>query len=132
MSALKTLLVQNEKRKIKGCTHYFVFNFFFFFLPQQQFSRTIKHLKEELARQQKLNSHLQTSELSNGVSPSSHLTHEIDVLRGDRESMKKEVFLLKKTAEEREIRIETQKQTLIAREESIKKLLEMLQSKGLR
>ncbi|XP_071815603.1 ELKS/Rab6-interacting/CAST family member 1-like isoform X1 [Apostichopus japonicus] len=97
----------------------------------QQFSRTIKHLKEELARQQKLNSHLQTSELSNGVSPSSHLTHEIDVLRGDRESMKKEVFLLKKTAEEREIRIETQKQTLIAREESIKKLLEMLQSKGL-
>lgn len=96
----------------------------------QHFSRTIKQLKEELARQQKLNSHLQTSELSNGVPPS-HLTHEIETLRSERESMKKEIFLLKKTAEEREIRIETQKQTLTAREESIKKLLEMLQSKGL-
>ncbi|KAF0034885.1 hypothetical protein F2P81_012643 [Scophthalmus maximus] len=42
-----------------------------------------------------------------------------------------ELFLLRKTLEEMELRIETQKQTLGARDESIKKLLEMLQSKGL-
>jgi hypothetical protein len=33
--------------------------------------------------------------------------------------------------QELEIRLETQKQTLIARDESIKKLLEMLQNKGM-
>lgn len=38
---------------------------------------------------------------------------------------------MRKTLEEMELRIETQKQTLNARDESIKKLLEMLQSKGL-
>uniref|UniRef100_A0A669CQ55 ELKS/RAB6-interacting/CAST family member 1 n=1 Tax=Oreochromis niloticus TaxID=8128 RepID=A0A669CQ55_ORENI len=43
----------------------------------------------------------------------------------------KELFLLRKTVEEMELRIDTQKHTLTARDESIKKLLEMLQSKGL-
>lgn len=33
--------------------------------------------------------------------------------------------------QELELRLETQKQTLIARDESIKKLLEMLQNKGM-
>ena len=47
------------------------------------------------------------------------------------ERQAKELFLLRKTLEEMELRIETQKQTLNARDESIKKLLEMLQSKGL-
>ena len=42
----------------------------------------------------------------------------------------KEVKILRKTVDEMELRLETQKQTLTARDESIKKLLEMLQSKG--
>lgn len=36
-----------------------------------------------------------------------------------------------KNKQELELRIETQKQTLTARDESIKKLLEMLQTKGM-
>ena len=40
------------------------------------------------------------------------------------------MIIMKKTIEELEIRIESQKQTLEARDESIKKLLEMLHSKG--
>ena len=43
----------------------------------------------------------------------------------------KELKILRKTVDEMELRLETQKQTLTARDESIKKLLEMLNSKGL-
>ena len=59
-----------------------------------------------------------------GSSPS----HGSDTLNRDKYG--KEVLILRKTVEEMELRIETQKQTLSARDESIKKLLEMLQSKG--
>uniref|UniRef100_UPI00355C9F1B ERC protein 2 n=1 Tax=Rattus norvegicus TaxID=10116 RepID=UPI00355C9F1B len=52
-------------------------------------------------------------------------------LQAEHDRQAKELFLLRKTLEEMELRIETQKQTLNARDESIKKLLEMLQSKGL-
>ena len=41
-----------------------------------------------------------------------------------------EVIIVRLFFQELETRIETQKQTLQARDESIKKLLEMLQSKG--
>ena len=41
-----------------------------------------------------------------------------------------EVIIVRLFLQELETRIETQKQTLQARDESIKKLLEMLQSKG--
>ncbi|KAM6926328.1 LOW QUALITY PROTEIN: ELKS/Rab6-interacting/CAST family member 1-like [Lycodopsis pacificus] len=51
-------------------------------------------------------------------------------LHAEHERQAKELFLLRKTLEEMELRIDTQKQTLGARDESIKKLLEMLQSKG--
>lgn len=40
------------------------------------------------------------------------------------------IFIKRCVFQELELRIETQKQTLQARDESIKKLLEMLQSKG--
>lgn len=40
------------------------------------------------------------------------------------------IFMKRGVFQELELRIETQKQTLQARDESIKKLLEMLQSKG--
>ncbi|XP_033745225.1 ERC protein 2-like [Pecten maximus] len=56
---------------------------------------------------------------------------EIEILQREKDKQSKEIVILKKTVEEMEIRIETQKQTLSARDESIKKLLEMLQSKGL-
>lgn len=56
--------------------------------------------------------------------------HESDVLRKEKERHAREMKLLRKTIEEMELRIETQKQTLSTRDESIKKLMDMLQSKS--
>ena len=50
-----------------------------------------------------------------------------DSMRRQSDRLVKEIAILRKTVEEMEIRIDTQKQTLCARDESIKKLLEMLQ-----
>jgi len=62
-----------------------------------------------------------------GSSPSSQI---IESLQQDKDRQGKEILLLRRTIDEMELRIDTQKQTLNAREESIKKLLEMMQNKG--
>ncbi|XP_044065773.1 ERC protein 2-like isoform X7 [Siniperca chuatsi] len=51
-------------------------------------------------------------------------------LQSEHERQAKELFLLRKTMEEMEMRIDSQKQTLGARDESIQRLLEMLQGQG--
>ncbi|XP_077580220.1 ERC protein 2-like isoform X2 [Stigmatopora nigra] len=51
-------------------------------------------------------------------------------LQSEHERQAKELFHLKKTLEEMELRIDSQKQTLGARDESIQRLMEMLQGKG--
>ncbi|XP_044207920.1 ERC protein 2-like isoform X7 [Thunnus albacares] len=51
-------------------------------------------------------------------------------LQSEHERQAKELFLLRKTMEEMELRIDSQKQTLGARDESIQRLLEMLQGQG--
>ncbi|XP_047196425.1 ERC protein 2 isoform X4 [Hippoglossus stenolepis] len=51
-------------------------------------------------------------------------------LQTEHERQAKELFLLRKTMEEMEMRIDSQKQTLGARDESIQRLLEMLQGQG--
>nr|XP_057939400.1 ERC protein 2-like [Doryrhamphus excisus] len=51
-------------------------------------------------------------------------------LQSEHERQAHELFLLKKTMEEMEMRIDSQKQTLGARDESIQRLLEMLQGQG--
>ena len=58
-------------------------------------------------------------------------TEEHENLKKGLTDQTKEVKILRKTVDEMELRLETQKQTLAARDESIKKLLEMLHSKGL-
>eukprot|EP00057_Strongylocentrotus_purpuratus_P006995 XP_011661469.1 PREDICTED: ELKS/Rab6-interacting/CAST family member 1 isoform X2 [Strongylocentrotus purpuratus] len=101
----------------------------------QHFLRTIRELKEQLQHREHNLRHSPNGDVTNGGSSSQgtvgHLQHEVDSLRTERDRVSREVFLLRKTLEEMELRIETQKQTLTARDESIKKLLEMLQSKGL-
>ncbi|XP_041460662.1 ELKS/Rab6-interacting/CAST family member 1-like isoform X3 [Lytechinus variegatus] len=100
----------------------------------QQFLRTIRELKEQLQHREHNLRHSPNGDVPNGGSAQgtlAHLQHEVDGLRTERDRVSREVFLLRKTLEEMELRIETQKQTLTARDESIKKLLEMLQSKGL-
>uniref|UniRef100_A0A8C9ZG28 ELKS/RAB6-interacting/CAST family member 1 n=1 Tax=Sander lucioperca TaxID=283035 RepID=A0A8C9ZG28_SANLU len=79
----------------------------------QHFQCTIQALQDELRIQRDLNQLFQSD------------------YSDEYERQMKELFLLRKTVEEMELRIDTQKHTLTARDESIKKLLEMLQSKGL-
>ncbi|XP_067319651.1 ERC protein 2 isoform X15 [Anolis sagrei] len=94
---------------------------------------TIQALQDELRTQRDLNHLLQQESGNRGAE---HFTIELTEenfrrLQAEHDRQAKELFLLRKTLEEMELRIETQKQTLNARDESIKKLLEMLQSKGL-
>ena len=75
---------------------------------------------------------IENLEASQGNSGSSQaLSYECDSLKKDKDRQLREILILRKTIDEMELRIGTQKQTLTARDESIKKLLEMLQSKGL-
>ncbi|XP_061668366.1 ERC protein 2-like isoform X10 [Syngnathoides biaculeatus] len=64
-------------------------------------------------------------------SPPLDPSHENFVhLQSEHERQAKELSLLRRTMEEMETRIDSQKQTLGARDESIQRLLEMLQSQG--
>ncbi|XP_070789737.1 ERC protein 2 isoform X1 [Pituophis catenifer annectens] len=99
----------------------------------QHLQLTIQALQDELRTQRDLNHLLQQESGNRGAE---HFTIELTEenfrrLQAEHDRQAKELFLLRKTLEEMELRIETQKQTLNARDESIKKLLEMLQSKGL-
>ncbi|XP_065264325.1 ERC protein 2 [Emys orbicularis] len=99
----------------------------------QHLQLTIQALQDELRTQRDLNHLLQQESGNRGTE---HFTIELTEenfrrLQAEHDRQAKELFLLRKTLEEMELRIETQKQTLNARDESIKKLLEMLQSKGL-
>ncbi|XP_073743016.1 ELKS/Rab6-interacting/CAST family member 1 isoform X4 [Callorhinus ursinus] len=99
----------------------------------QHMQMTIQALQDELRIQRDLNQLFQQDSSSRTGEPCvTELTEEnFQRLHAEHERQAKELFLLRKTLEEMELRIETQKQTLNARDESIKKLLEMLQSKGL-
>ncbi|XP_048355801.1 ELKS/Rab6-interacting/CAST family member 1 isoform X6 [Sphaerodactylus townsendi] len=99
----------------------------------QHMQMTIQALQDELRIQRDLNQLFQQDSSSRSNEPFvAELTEEnFQRLHAEHERQAKELFLLRKTLEEMELRIETQKQTLNARDESIKKLLEMLQSKGL-
>ncbi|XP_072529018.1 ELKS/Rab6-interacting/CAST family member 1 isoform X5 [Salminus brasiliensis] len=99
----------------------------------QHLQMTIQALQDELRIQRDLNQLFQQDcSVRPGEPFSAELTEEnFQRLHSEHERQAKELFLLRKTLEEMELRIDTQKQTLSARDESIKKLLEMLQSKGL-
>uniref|UniRef100_A0A673AN37 ELKS/RAB6-interacting/CAST family member 2 n=1 Tax=Sphaeramia orbicularis TaxID=375764 RepID=A0A673AN37_9TELE len=78
----------------------------------QQLPLTVQELQEELRAHREMNSRLQ-QQRQHGNS--------------EHERQAKELSLLRKTMEEMEMRIDSQKQTLGARDESIQRLLEMLQ-----
>ncbi|XP_056137595.1 ELKS/Rab6-interacting/CAST family member 1-like [Lampris incognitus] len=99
----------------------------------QHLQMTLQALQDELRIQRDLNQLFQQDPASQGhdLTLTSEPTEEnYRRLHVEHERQAKELFLLRKTLEEMELRIDTQKQTLGARDESIKKLLEMLQSKG--
>ncbi|XP_068133352.1 ELKS/Rab6-interacting/CAST family member 1 isoform X11 [Hyperolius riggenbachi] len=99
----------------------------------QHLQMTIQAMQDELRIQRDLN---QLFQQDSGGRAKELFTGEPNeenfrILHAEHDRQAKELFLLRKTLEEMELRIETQKQTLNARDESIKKLLEMLQSKGI-
>ena len=61
-------------------------------------------------------------------SGSIELQRQLEALISENEHLVREIRILRETIKEMELRLESQKQTLHARDESIKKLLEMLQS----
>uniref|UniRef100_A0AAQ4NNL1 ELKS/RAB6-interacting/CAST family member 1a n=1 Tax=Gasterosteus aculeatus aculeatus TaxID=481459 RepID=A0AAQ4NNL1_GASAC len=99
----------------------------------QHLQMTVQALQDEMRIQRDLNQLLQQDPAIQGrdlVLTSEPTEENYRRLHAEHERQAKELFLLRKTLEEMELRIDTQKQTLGARDESIKKLLEMLQSKG--
>ncbi|XP_019732542.1 ELKS/Rab6-interacting/CAST family member 1-like isoform X4 [Hippocampus comes] len=103
----------------------------------QHLQCTIQALQDELRIQRDLNQLFQSDYSETGrlgsqaISPQEMTEENFLRLHSEYERQVKELFLLRKTVEEMELRIDTQKHTLNARDESIKKLLEMLQTKGL-
>ncbi|XP_063053272.1 ELKS/Rab6-interacting/CAST family member 1a isoform X2 [Engraulis encrasicolus] len=85
----------------------------------QHLQTSIQALQAELRIQRDLNQLLQPASEPLASEPGE-----------EQERQARELFLLRRTLEEMELRIETQKQTLLARDDSIKKLLEMLHTKG--
>lgn len=63
--------------------------------------------------------------------PNLEMQQQMEAIYAENEHLQRELSILRETIKELEVRAETQKQTLIARDESIKKLLEMLQAKGM-
>ncbi|XP_030622211.1 ELKS/Rab6-interacting/CAST family member 1a isoform X3 [Chanos chanos] len=85
----------------------------------QHLQTTVQALQAELRIQRDLNQLLQPAGEPLACEPGE-----------EQERQAREVFLLRRTLEEMEVRLETQRQTLAARDDSVKKLLEMLHSKG--
>uniref|UniRef100_A0A3B4WEV8 ELKS/RAB6-interacting/CAST family member 2 n=1 Tax=Seriola lalandi dorsalis TaxID=1841481 RepID=A0A3B4WEV8_SERLL len=110
-------------------------DFFLCFL--QQLPLTVQELQEELRAHREMNSRLQQHPCQvpgcDGFSsppPADQSEENFFRLQSEHERQAKELFLLRKTMEEMEMRIDSQKQTLGARDESIQRLLEMLQGQG--
>lgn len=82
----------------------------------QKQAMIVRHLEEELRVRQRTAPEVQ---------------QQLEGLFAENEHLQREIAILRDTIKELELRIETQKQTLQARDESIKKLLEMLQNKGM-
>ncbi|XP_022597560.1 ERC protein 2-like [Seriola dumerili] len=104
----------------------------------KQLPLTVQELQEELRAHREMNSRLQQQRPCqvpgcDGFSsppPADQSEENFFRLQSEHERQAKELFLLRKTMEEMEMRIDSQKQTLGARDESIQRLLEMLQGQG--
>ncbi|XP_052778945.1 ELKS/Rab6-interacting/CAST family member 1-like [Mya arenaria] len=123
MNSIKTFwspeLKKERSLRKEECAKYSLLN--------EQFKATQAELKKHVNSIHELESKAQSKskELPSSVSKADY-----ESLKRNQDDQNKEVKILRKTVDEMELRHETQKQTLAARDESIKKLLEMLQSKG--
>lgn len=97
------------------------------------FNEQLKVTQAELKRHRELIHELQSKMgTGEGVEIIAAATvAELETVKREKDSQCKELHILRRTVDELEIRIETQKQTLAARDASIKTLLDMLQGKGM-
>jgi golgin subfamily B member 1 len=105
----------------------------------QKQAMLVRQLEEELRMRMRQPSLEVQQQIETLYAENEHLTREIAILR-DTIKVSRAIGHLGRDIkasdglfmqQELELRLETQKQTLIARDESIKKLLEMLQNKGM-
>lgn len=110
----------------------------YYVLLSQHLQMTIQALQEEISTQRDLNELLQQEKSAGSLGSPPDCFHYLEFtkdnfryLQAEHEQQTKELFFLRKSVEEMEQRVKNQKQTLSSRDESIKKLLEILQEKGL-
>lgn len=96
---------------------------------QQHSQLTIQALHDELRTQRDLNQMLQDDYVNRG-SDVFTTTEGSRYLQEENERLIREYDILRQTVEELESRIEAQREILMTRDESVRKLLEMLQCKG--
>ncbi|XP_039460886.1 ERC protein 2-like isoform X2 [Oreochromis aureus] len=101
----------------------------------QQLPLTVQELQEELRAHREMNSRSQHHRQQGNSYRELHMDQDLTEenffqLQSEHERQAKELSLLRKTMEEMEMRIDSQKQTLGARDESIQRLLEMLQGQS--
>lgn len=109
----------------------------------QKQAMLVRQLEEELRMRMRQPSLELQQQIETLYAENEHLTREIAILRDtikvsrmmmscwQTQSWYSCISFVTTFKQELELRLETQKQTLIARDESIKKLLEMLQNKGM-
>ena len=112
------------------------FCLFFSHLSLQQRTEIIQDLQEQLRQQREVSECLSVGRVSpssslSGISLDGQQLKELETLRLDKERQDNEIFLLQKSLEDLSSRLETQQQAMIAKDEQISRLLEMIQSKGL-
>lgn len=86
-------------------------------IPHQKQAMLVRQLEEELRLRMR--------------QPNLEMQQQMEAIYAENDHLQREISILRETIKDLECRVETQKQTLIARDESIKKLLEMLQAKGM-
>lgn len=108
---LKLLSTENQVRHWKPLQNQFLTLY-----PQKQ-AMLVRQLEEELRLRMR--------------QPNLEMQQQMEAIYAENDHLQREISILRETIKDLECRVETQKQTLIARDESIKKLLEMLQAKGM-
>lgn len=96
-------------------------NFFSF----QRQSSVVRQIQDELQCQYELHRTIRDTDVQ--MVP----RDEYDAIRHERDRNVRELDLLRNTVKELEVQIDTQRQTLNSRDDSIRKLLDMLQNKGM-
>lgn len=110
-------------------------NIFGYFHDIQHRTEIIRDLQEQLKQSRQSGNHGNLGKVSPSsslglLSSREDLHREVEALRLERESQENEGYVLQKSLEELSTRLETQQQALVAKDETIARLMEMLQKKG--